>query len=179
MFGLRKINPMVRAIGTMGAIVAVAGGVTFATLNTNTVALTSNQLVSATAALQIGSNSQAFSNNSVDGINATLTPGVLSSFTFYLKNNGQAAMNITANVPTDVSNSNIPASDITLAFDCGNGPVSYTLDQWAAGSAVIPGGALGPGATWTCSETATLSSSYSGQGGETVKTFKVNFVGNQ
>lgn len=179
MWSLRKINPMVRAVGTMGAVAALVGGITFADLNSNQVALTNNTLVSATAQLQIGSNAEAFNNNSVAGMNSTLTPGVPSSFTFFLKNNGQAPLNITASVPTSGNNSDIPYSDITLSFDCGNGPVTFTLDAWAAGSAAIPGNPLGSNATWTCSETATLASSYSGQGGQSVKAFKVNFVGNQ
>lgn len=179
MLSLRKINPMARAIGTMGAVAALAGGITFANLNTNTVALSPNTLTSATASLQIGSNSQAFSDTSVTGITATLTPGVSVPFTFYLKNNGQSNMNITANVPTNVSGSTVPASDITLSFDCGGGPVTFTLDQWAAGSAAIPGNPLTAGSTWTCTETATLSSSYTGSGGQAVTPFDVDFVGNQ
>ena len=179
MLSLRNINPMVRAVGTMGAVAALVGGITFADLNTNTVALSPNTLTSATASLLIGSNSEAFTTPSVTGITATLIPGVPAPFTFYLKNSGQSDMNITASVPNGFGGSTIPATDITLGFDCGGGPVSYTLDQWAAGSAAIPGNPLTSGTTWTCTETATLSTGYTGSGGEAVKPFKVNFVGNQ
>ena len=179
MLSLSKINPLARAIGTMGAIAGLVGAVTFANLQSNTVALSPNTLTSATANLQIGNNAEAFNNTSVSGITATLTPGTPSSFTFYLKNNGQSNMNITAHVPTDFSTSPIPASDITLSFDCGSGPVTFTLDAWAAGSAAIPGNPLGAGSTWTCSETATLASSYGGPGGQAVTPFDVDFVGNQ
>jgi len=180
MISIRKINPMARAIGTMGAVAALVGGITFAALQSNTVALSSNTLSSATAALQIGSNSESYSDTAVAGMTATLVPGVPSSpFTFYLKNNGQSDMNITAHVPTDVSSSTIPASDITLSLDCGGGPVSFTLDAWHAGSAAIPGNPLTASNTWTCTETATLASSYSGGGGESVTPFDVQFVGNQ
>jgi len=179
MWSLKSINPMVRAVGTMGAVAALAGGITYASLQSNTVALTNNTLVSATAELQIGSNAEAFSSTSVAGMNSTLTPGVPSSFTFYLKNNGGVPLNITANVPTIVSSSAVPASQVSLSFDCGGGPVTFTLDAWAAGSAVIPGGPLTAGSTWTCTEKATLSSGYSGAGGAAVTPYDVNFVGNQ
>jgi len=39
MLKLRHINPMVRAIGTMGAVAALVGGVTFAQQTSNTVML--------------------------------------------------------------------------------------------------------------------------------------------
>jgi hypothetical protein len=179
MLSIRNINPMVRAVGTMGAVAALVGGVTFAGLTSNPVKLTANTLTSATASLEIGSNSQAYSPNSVNGLTATLVPGIPASFTFYLNNVGQSAMNITASVPTNVSVSDIPASDITLGFNCGNGSVAYTLDQWAAGSAAIPGNPLPAGSTWTCTETATLTSAYTGSGGQNVIPFDVEFIGNQ
>jgi hypothetical protein len=44
MVSIRSINPMVRAVGTMGAVAAVVGGITFAALTSNTVALSPNTL---------------------------------------------------------------------------------------------------------------------------------------
>lgn len=54
MLNLRNINPMVRAVGTMGAVSALVGGITFAQLTSNTVALSDNQLSTASAHLKIG-----------------------------------------------------------------------------------------------------------------------------
>ena|SRR5579871_3882659 len=179
MINIRKMSPMVRSIGTMGVVAGLVGAVTFANLQSNVVALDPNTLDSATASLEIGSNAEAFTHTSVTGINATLVPGIPQSFTFYLKNDGQSDMNVTASVPTNVSGSPVPASDISLSFDCGSGPVTFTLAAWSGGSAAIPGNPLTAGNTWTCSETATLSSSYSGSGGQAVTPFRVEFVGNQ
>lgn len=180
MLSIRKINPMARSIGTMGAVAALVGGITFANLNTNTVALSPNTLTSATASLQVGSNAEAFNDVSVAGMTSTLVPGVPSTpFTFYLKNNGQSDMNITAHVPTNFTGSVVAPSDVTLSLDCGGGPVAFTLDAWAAGSAAIPGNPLTAGNTWTCTETATLAASYGGSGGQAVTPFDVQFVGNQ
>lgn len=180
MLGIRNINPMARAIGTMGAIAALVGGVTYASLQSNTVALNPNTLTAASGTLQIGSNSEPFTSGSVTGMTATLTPGVASDpFTFYLKNTGDVPLNITANVPTTLGNSDVPADQVNLTFNCGSGDVTFSLAAWAAGSATIPGSPLGNGQTWTCTETATLNGSYSDNSGKSVKAFKVNFVGNQ
>jgi hypothetical protein len=177
---IRRINPLLRAIGIIGVVAGLTTAITFAALTSNTVALSPNTLASATANLQIGSNTEAFSNTSVAGMTATLVPGTTSApFTFFLKNNGQSDMNVTAHIPTVFNASAIPPSDVTLSFDCGSGPVAFTLDAWAAGSAAIPGNPLTAGNTWTCTETATLASSYSGAGGQTVQSFDVQFVGNQ
>ena len=54
MLSLRNINPMVRSIGTMGAVVALVGGVTFANLQSNAVALSPNNISTGTASIQIG-----------------------------------------------------------------------------------------------------------------------------
>jgi hypothetical protein len=178
MLKLSNINPVARAVGTMGAIAAIVGGVTFAAFQSNTVALDPNTLTSASAALQIGSNAEAFSGQ-VAGINSDMVPGTPTApFTFYLKNNGEIPLNVSAHIPT-VFTSGIDPTKVTLAFDCGGGPVSFKLSEWAAGSAVIPGGALAAGQTWTCSETATLDASATGSGDEAVQAFRVEFVGNQ
>ncbi len=71
MFTIHKINPMVRAVGTMGAVAALVGGITFANLTSNTVALTPNNLTSATAALQIGPNCSTLNSSSTPGFAVT------------------------------------------------------------------------------------------------------------
>jgi hypothetical protein len=54
MLHLHNINPMVRAVGTMGAVSALVGGITFAQLTSNTVALSANTLSTGSANLEIG-----------------------------------------------------------------------------------------------------------------------------
>jgi hypothetical protein len=181
MFKLSKFSPVARAIGVIGGTAALVTGVTFANLTSNTVALDPNVLASGTAHLLIGSNTEAFTTNPVAGINNdSLLPGVPSApFTFYLKNDGDAPLDVTVHIPTVFSGSAISPSDVKLKFECGGDPVEYTLAEWAAGTASIPGGPLAAGGTWTCTEVATLSSNYAGDGGETVQQFRVEFVGTQ
>jgi len=45
MLNLRTMNPMVRAVGTMGAVSVLVGGITFASLTSNMVALTPSNLI--------------------------------------------------------------------------------------------------------------------------------------
>jgi len=173
MLSIRKINPMVRAVGTMGAVAAIVGGVTFAA-QTNTAALTTNSLTSGTPLLQVGTQSSAFA-DTAPGMTATLTPGITQSFTFYLQNNDTLPLSVTASVPTDFTNSEIPASAVTMSLDCGAGAVIYPLSSWAGGSAVIPG-TVPAGSFSTCTESVTLDSTYS-QSGQTLTPYTINFVG--
>jgi hypothetical protein len=160
----------------MGAIAALVGGVTFAALQTNTVALTNNTLSSGTPLLQIGTDVTPFG-TSAPGINDTLNPGIPKSFTFYLKNNDTQELTITASVPTVFDSGVIPGNKVTMALDCGAGSVSFTLDQWSGGSAAIPG-TISAGSSATCHEVLTLDSTYSATG-DALKPFDINFVGNE
>jgi hypothetical protein len=194
MFKLHKINPMVRAIGTMGAVAALAGGITFANLNTNTVALSPNTLDSADSSLQIG----LTNGTSCDDANAgprtgltftgasALVPGVTTApFDFCLVNTGAIPVTVTTGIPQSVfASSVIPPSDVTLTLKCGaNTPVSGTLDQFTGGSILGTLAASGSdGAELDCNATVQLASSYAGNGGqgnEAVAPFAIDFVGNQ
>jgi hypothetical protein len=181
MFKLHKINPMVRAVGTMGAVMAVVGGVTFASLQSNTVALTDNTLVSATAHLQIGGTNGDSCAGASDGPQAGmsfsgLVPGVQSAaFPFCLSNTGDIPLNVTTGIPT-VFTGTIPPSDVTLDMTCGDGGTSSgTLSAYTGGT---PLGTLANGATTDCNAKVTLSPSYVGSGGS-VTPFEIDFVGNQ
>lgn len=177
MLSIHKINPMARAIGTMGAIMALVGGVTYAALQTNSVALADNELTSGTPLLQI-SNGNGFG-NSATGLHAALTPGQPTPYTFYLQNNGSSPMTVTASIAAGVfSGSQIPASDVTMTLNCGSGDVTYTLDQWSGGAAAIPGTVAGGGSYATCTETVTLDSSYS-PSGQVLNYYSIDFVGNE
>jgi hypothetical protein len=94
----KGINPVLRAVGVFSAVAVIAGGVTYAAMN-DVAALGNNTVDSADAALQI-SNGGAFAEN-VNGFNFNnLVPDSFTSEQkFYLKNNGETALKITAMVP--------------------------------------------------------------------------------
>jgi len=183
MVNIRSINPMVRAVGTMGAVAAVVGGITFAALTSNTVALSPNTLGSATASLEIGSgngNSCETSNDTkVAGFtDAKLTPGVASDpVEFCLKNTGDVPLDLTTAIPqVAFVDSPISPSDVTLDITCENGGHAHgTLNQFTGGT---PLGSLDADATTDCQATAELSASFSGTG-KTVNSFDIQFVGTQ
>lgn len=174
---------MVRAVGTMGVVAAIAGGISFAALTSNTVALSPNTLASDTASLQLaagnGTSCAGATGGPVTGMNFKLAPGVTSDqFKFCLKNNGDISLNLSVAIPQGaLTGSQIPPSDVTLALTCDNGGSSSgTLDQYTGGT---PLGALASGASTDCQATATLSASYGGTGGQTVNSFDIDFVGTQ
>jgi hypothetical protein len=194
MFSIRKISPMVRAVGTMGAVAALVGGITFAQLSSSPVTLTNDTLDSATASLGIGlSTSCTTSSNTQTGMDFTnLLPGVASSpFAFCLTNTGGAStgtpLNLTISTPTTDNIGNIPFGDVTLAVTCGGAGTddgsavnfSATLSSINNNPTSLSGNALSntPGSNvWTCQATATLANSVTTSGG-TVTPFELDFVG--
>jgi hypothetical protein len=182
MVSIRSINPMVRAVGTMGAVAAVVGGITFAALTSNTVALSPNTLGSATAALAIGAGNGSCANSGTGNVagftDAKLTPGVVSDpVEFCLKNTGDVPLDLTTAIPqVAFVDSPISPSDVTLDITCSNtGHAHGTLNQFTGGT---PLGSLNAGASTDCQATAELSSSFSGTG-KTVNSFDIQFVGTQ
>lgn len=180
MLSLHKINPMVRAVGTMGAVAALVTGVTFANLTSNTVALTNNTLSTATASLVIGSTSDCtdVSTTSVPGMSFTnLIPGQTSApFTFCLGNTGTIPLNVTAQIPQDLSSSSLDPSKVTLNITCGGGTITKTLADLHTSAWAFPSNPLSASGTWSCTATATLDSSVTGG---SVNPFTINFVGTQ
>lgn len=182
MLDLRHMNPMVRAVGTMGAVGALVGGITFASLTSNTVALSPNTLTSATAALQIGLTNDGScadaSNGPQTGMTFKLVPGTPSdNFDFCLKNTGDVPLDLTTAIPqAALVGSPIPPADVTLTITCDNpGTATGTLDQFTGGTTL---GSLDAGAETDCQATAELSSTYSGTA-TTVNPFDIDFVGTQ
>ncbi len=187
MLKLSKINPMARAIGTMGAIAALVGGITFAALSSNTVALTNNQLSSATTTLAIADGSVATTGcagagNTAPGMNFTganaLTPGQTSpAFPFCIKNTGTIPLNLTVSINQNAFNGDtgIQPGDVTLNITCDSGSSSGTLNQYTGGT---PLGAIAAGATDNCNATVQLASTVS-TSNASVPAFDISFVGNQ
>ena len=98
MINLRKFNPTMRAVGVISAVAILAGGVTFAALNSNNVTLADNTINSATASLKIW-NGGAWSDTSAPGFHVTgLVPGTGVSNPLYLENDGGVALNLSAHV---------------------------------------------------------------------------------
>lgn len=178
MLSLRNINPMVRAVGTMSAVAALVGGITFADLSSNVVALSPNNITTATASLLIGPGGCGSFSTSTTGIqDSSLSPGSSTPATpFCLYNNGTQALTLTASIPQDLSGSTA-ASYTTLAISCATeGNLSGALNAWAPETFPV---SLAAGATDRCTATASLSTSYTGSGGENIPGFSVDFVGNQ
>jgi len=180
MLKLRHINPMVRAIGTMGAVAALVGGVTFAQQTSNTVMLTDNTITSSTASLQIantacGDTAPGTTTATGMSINSLAPGGTSSPFTFCLWNAGTADLDVSVTSPTNFSTSAIPAADVTLNFTCGATTDSVLLS--ALGTAtVVDDNPLTAASGQTCTVTATLNSSYTGTGGS-VTPFELDFAG--
>lgn len=175
-----KINPLVRAVGTVGAVAALVGGVTFAAQTSNTVKLTDNTITSTSASLAIDNvacTDTAPSTTSAAGFNfGTLTPGTTpsASQSFCLWNNGTAALDVSVTSPTNFSTSAIPAGDVTLNFTCGSTTDSVKLSALGTASLVDSGLAAGTGQT--CTVTATLDHTFTGSSGS-VTPFELDFSG--
>lgn len=180
---IRLFNPVVRAIAVIASVAALATGVTFAALQSNTVALSPNTLSAATASLAIGAAStcpEGDTTTTPGFTNVKLVPGVQSApVTFCLDNTGDVDLDMFAQITTDFTGSAIPANQVTLNITCGTiGTVSGTLADFATFQhfATAPLSAADADGV-DCSATATLNSGFSGSG--SVSSFGINFVGNQ
>ncbi len=194
MLKLYKVNPLVRAIGTMGAVAALVGGVTFATASSNpttTVTLTDNTASSLTANLAIadGSNCTDVTTQTDAGFTFNkLVPGTPSSaFDFCFNNTASSTdknagfMDVTMQSAAAITGTtNLNPSDVTLNVTCGTNPmVSTTLDKLfnPATPLDLTGTThLAPGTPLNCAATAELSSGYTGPGGS-INSFTLDFVG--
>ena len=179
---LSKISPIVRAVAVIGATAGLVTGVTFAALQSNTVALSPNTLSSASALLSIGSGTSCPQGNTsaTPGFtNVKLVPGVTSApVAFCLDNTGDIPLNITAQVPDSFSGSQVPADQVTLTLSCPTlGNLSGTLNNYF-NPVYFPGLALGTGPTENCNATVKLDANYTNSG-QTVNQFDIKFFGTQ
>lgn len=129
MVGFKKFSPLARAIGVTGAVVAIAGGATFAALQSQAT-LTNTTITSATADLRLW-DGDSFEPTAPGFTITNLLPGSGSGpQAFYFQNNGTAPLAITASVPVLPSATNIAAwTDVEVDISCvgASGPVSTTL----------------------------------------------------
>ena len=173
MFKIGKMNPLIRAIATMGAVTVLVGGVTYA-LTSDPVTLASDT-INASASLQI-SNGGAYS-GSVGGFNFSgMVPGGVNSpnQTFYLNNNGTNPVYLTAYIPTvptftvAPSSGTVDPSQVFLNINCtsgSSGDFSLTTGNdfnslsATSGVAMTSTDPLQPGDTATCTANVSMSSS--------------------
>ena len=181
MLSIHKINPMFRAVGTVGAVAALVGGITFANLTSNTVALSPNNLTSATAALAIAGSCPATTTTPIPGLtDASLAPGHSTSVSFCLGNTGDVPLSVSVSVPQNLT-ADSAAQATTLTITCTTeGTLSTTLSAWSNGASFAFPAPL-PATTGnqdSCTATAALSNGYSSNG-HTIPQFDINFTGNQ
>jgi hypothetical protein len=192
MLRLRKINPMVRAIGTMGAVAAVAGGFTFAQLTSNTVALSGDSVDSGTAALQISTDNITYGDTATGFTFTGLTPGVTASpnQTFYVKNTGTTDLVLNAAIsalPTwsgTVNNSLVRLNVSCVGLVDGSPTITLpnpgndmtSLDT--TGGTNFIGGVIKAGDTDQCTANASMDAgAFTGSGVTETNTFDLDLTG--
>lgn len=187
MLKLHKINPAARAVGTIGVVAALIGGVTFASLQSNAVAISPNEVTTGTASLQIaapdnvgGCSNAAFGTANVPGFNVPHFTSETNPtpIAFCLKNSGDVALKLTGSIPQDVSGATASAYT-TLDVNCvRSGEQSAVLNAWHPNGFIFTG-TINAGDTDFCTAKLTLDPSYPGNGGETIPAFSIQFVGNE
>ena len=150
MVGVLKMNPLLRAIGVIGVVVALVTSITFAALQSQAT-LTNNTISTGSADLLLydGDSFEA----TAPGFNITnLTPGTPSSAqNFYFRNNGTITLDISARIPVAPSTTGIgDFAKVDVTIDCqgvGNDPVVTTMAALIAGEVpldvTLVGGAQG------------------------------------
>jgi len=173
-----------RAVAVIGSAVAVTIGITFAAEQSNTVALSPNNLVSSTASIAVGAGTSCPGGNTTTTAGFTSTtplvpggPAVTTSFC--LDNTGNIPLLLSASVPTLPGG--VAARDTVLSITCSSNQGSLlsntqTLSAFASSAFTNP---LPAGAVDNCTASATLNADYTGSGGEAIPSFDIDFVGNQ
>lgn len=119
MLKTQSINPVARAVLVVGAVTALATGVTFAALQSE--ATLSQNTISASGALQINNNpeDETFSQSEAGFAFVGIVPGVTSSESheFELRNVSNAAVDVNVHIPTAVAlPEGVTAEQIKLTF---------------------------------------------------------------
>ena len=181
MLSIRKLNPMVRSIGTMGVVAGLVGVVTFAAATSNTVALSPNNITTATASLAISATTNCTTGNTtvITGFqDSSLAPGASTAVSFCLDNTGGVPMFVSATIP-QILTANTAAQATTLTITCGTeGTLSTTLSAFSNGASFAFPTALSAGSVDNCTATAALSGTYA-TNGDTIPQFDIDFVGTQ
>lgn len=188
MTGVLKFSPLVRAIAVIGAVAALAGGATFAALQSQAT-LTNTTINSATASLKLW-NGSSFESTAPGFTVTNVVPGQGSApQAFYFKNDGGVPLAVTATVPVAPTYAGVAeASDVEVDITCyNNATVNTNLEALLAGpvslNLVLPAGAQGdsgnPNTVGNC--TAVFDFDPAGVSGSSasVGPFDVVFTGTQ
>lgn len=149
MLAIQRINPVIRAVAVIGAVMAMVTSVTFAAL-TSSATLSGNTIgtASANADLLLWNGSEF--TDAAPGFSFTgLMPGQRSDkFNFYFKNNGNTDLDLMARLDAAPEFSEgITANDVTLKFmGACKESTSVTLADMIAGPVALPCNPLEAGA---------------------------------
>ncbi len=155
-----KVSPLARALFSIGAVAALATGITFAALNSQ--ATLSGNTISATQGIQLSSDGTTYG-GSIPGFAFNVTPGDSTgvSKTFYLKNTTTSSMSLSLSVPAAVifTGGTVNNSDVHLALNCTTPTLSLTSDLGSLTSSPVSiTGTLTAGSTANCTVNATMTS---------------------
>jgi hypothetical protein len=155
---LRQLSPIARAIGVMGAVTVLVTGVTFAALS-STATLSGNTLSAADSNLLVWDQPAGAFESDAPGFNVTdLIPGEGSGENFfYLQNNGDGAVHVSAHVPTAPAEpeggygfsgwDNLKLTFKSYAPDCEDNTLNTTMEALLAGNVTLPCNTLAKDAT--------------------------------
>lgn len=153
----KNFKALARALGVMATVVIVAGGVTFAALQSQQDTLTGNTIQTATANLQLSTDGANYG-DSLPGFNfSDLIPGgpavPTAGYSIYLKNSGGTALALklaVSSVPANPDNVDLSKVNVLLTtVGSTAGAQSFSLSSLmaagASGGLEITGGNLGSG----------------------------------
>jgi hypothetical protein len=97
----KRAQIILRAVSTIGATLALAGGVTFAAGLSSSATLSDSSVLSKTASLKVRDSQSGDFVSSAPGFTITdLVPGTGDTEHMYLQNDGGVPLDVTAHVPT-------------------------------------------------------------------------------
>lgn len=185
MINLRKMNPAARAIGTVGAVVALAGGVTFAAL-TSTATLTDTSINTANAGLLIWDGDSFESTAPGFAITKAFPDTPSAPQAFYFKNSGDSDETVSVKANHAPSTDLNQYSNIKVSFDCfgSSGVVNTDVQALINGSVplglTLPVGAQGDSnvanTVGNCTATFTLEGAGINNGSAFVTNLDLDFT---
>lgn len=148
MLKVTVISPVFRAVLVVGAVMAIATGVTFAALQSQAT-LTDSTINTPTASLKLW-DGDSFESTAPGFVVTGLVPGTgTADLPFYFKNDGGLPLNITARVPVAPSLSGFSGlSNVMVTFksEFAGSPVVTNLQNLLDGEVALPGNPLAAGA---------------------------------
>jgi hypothetical protein len=142
---IRKIKALLRAGGIVASVAALAGGVTFAALQSQQNVLSGNTIETATANLMLSKDGNSFSNSQTGYDFSNIIPGgpavPTAGYPIYLKNNGGTPLALKLAVistPSNPNNVDLSKVNVLLTIVGVTAPVqSFPLQSLVNGSAAF------------------------------------------